>query len=237
LWEQRLTNELINELLEDEPLERALDKIARRYERMGKFLDEIEIHNVQETFITSLARLYDPHSNFFSWDSAQEFDIQISNSLIGIGAQLRDVDGYCVIERLMPGGPAEMSGKLHPGDKIVAVAQGDTEPVDVVGMKLRHIVQQIRGEAGTEVRLTVIPAHSAARKVISLTRERVELTANLARADIFELPGEGDEPRLFGVINLPSFYGEGAFGEGNISTSRDVEQADRPVHIEGTGGD
>jgi len=223
LWEKRLTNELILELLEDEPLDRAIEKITKRYERMRKFLDEIEIHNVQETFITALAQLYDPHSNFFSWDSAQEFDIQISNALVGIGAQLRDVDGYCVIERLLPGGPAEMSGKLHPGDKIVAVAQGENEPVDVVGMKLRKVVQQIRGEEGTEVRLTVLPAHSTKRKVVSLTREKVELTANLASAEIHELPGEED-PLKVGVIELPSFYGEGAFGENSISTSRDVEE-------------
>lgn len=223
LWEKRLTHELILELLEDEPQDRAIEKIARRYERMRKFLDEIETHNVQETFITSLAQLYDPHSNFFSWDSAQEFDIQISNALVGIGAQLRDVDGYCVIERLLPGGPAEMSGKLHPGDKIVAVAQGENEPVDVVGMKLRKIVQQIRGEEGTEVRLTVIPAHSPKRKVISLKREKVELTANLASAEIHELPAE-ENPLKIGVIDLPSFYGEGAFGENSISTSRDVEE-------------
>lgn len=224
IWEKRLTNELIMELVDDEPLDRALEKIARRYERMRKFLEEIEVHNVQETFITSLAQLYDPHSNFFSWDSAQEFDIQISNALVGIGAQLRDVDGYCVIERLLPGGPAEMSGKLHPGDKIIAVAQGEEQPVDVVGMKLRKIVQQIRGEEGTEVRLTVIPAHSAKRKVIPLVREKVELTANLASADLYELPRDAGGTRRVGVIELPSFYGEGAFGEDSISTSRDVEE-------------
>ena len=224
IWEGRLTNELIMELLEDEPLDRAVEKIARRYERMGKFLDEIEIHNVQENFLTSLASLYDPHSNFFSWDSAREFDIQISNALVGIGAQLRDLDGYCVIESLLPGGPAEMSGKLHPGDKIVAVAQGDGEPVDVVGMKLRKIVQMIRGELGTEVRLTVLPAHSAKRKVVPLVREKVELTANLASAEVYELPGEDGRTDRVGVIKLPSFYGEGAFGQGGISTSRDVEE-------------
>lgn len=226
MWEKRLTNELIMELLEDEPIARAVEKISKRYERMAKFLDEIEIHNVQETFITALAQLYDPHSNFFSWDSAQEFDIQISNALVGIGAQLRDVDGYCVIERLLPGGPAEMSGKLHPGDKIVAVGQGEGEPVDVVGLKLRKIVQQIRGEEGTEVRLTVIPAHSAKRKIITLQREKVELTANLASAQLYELPGEAEavDGMKVGVIELPSFYGEGAFGEGSISTSKDVEE-------------
>jgi len=224
IWEARLTHELILELIENEPLQRALDKVAVRYERVGRFLDEIEIHNVQETFLTSLARLYDPHSNFFSWDSAQEFDIQISNLLVGIGAQLRDIDGYCVIERLMPGGPAEMSGKLHPGDKIVAVGQGGAEPVDVVGMKLRRIVQLIRGEIGTEVRLTVIPASGVGRKVISLVRDKVELTANLASADLYELPDEDGKPVSIGVIRLPSFYGEGAFGEGNMSTSRDMRE-------------
>ena len=224
IWDARLTNEIIMELLEDEQLERAIEKITRRYERMNKFLDEIEVHNVQENFLTSLASLYDPHSNFFSWDSAREFDIQISNALVGIGAQLRDLDGYCVIESLLPGGPAEMSGKLHPGDKIVAVAQGDNEPVDVVGMKLRKIVQMIRGELGTEVRLTVLPAHSAKRKVVPLVREKVELTANLASAELYELPGADDSVERIGVIKLPSFYGEGAFGQGGISTSRDVEE-------------
>ena len=224
LWEKRLTHELILELLDDAAKEDALAKISKRYERMGKFMDEIEVHNVQETFLTSLAQLYDPHSNFFSWDSAQEFDIQLSNALVGIGAQLRDVDGYCVIERLIPGGPAEMSGRLHPGDKIIAVGQGDGEPVDVVGMKLRKIVQMIRGETGTEVRLTVMPAHSAKRKVIPLVREKVELTANLASAEIHELENEAGRPVKVGVIELPSFYGRGTFGEEAISTSKDVEE-------------
>ncbi len=224
LWNKRLKNELLNEVLDDEELDRAIEKVSRRYERMREFVGEIEVHNVQETFLTALARLYDPHSNFFSYDSAQEFDIQISNSLVGIGAQLRDVDGYCVIERLLPGGPAEMSGQLHPGDKIVAVAQGDGEAVDVVGMKLRKIVQKIRGESGTEVRLTVLPAHSTKRKVVSLIREKVELTANLAKAEIHELPTGKDRTSRIGVIHLPSFYGEGTFGEGDISTSGDVKE-------------
>jgi carboxyl-terminal processing protease len=236
LWDRRLTNELIMELINDASMEAALDKIQRRYERMGKYVNEIEVHNVQETFLTSIAQLYDPHSNFFSWDSAQEFDIQISNALVGIGAQLRDVEGYCVIERLLPGGPAEMSGLLHPGDKIIAVAQGETEPVDVVGMKLRKIVQQIRGEAGTEVRLTVIPAHAAKSNVITLIREKVELTANLASADLYSIPQENGTDRSVGVIELPSFYGEGQFGESSISTSRDVRELIEKLKAKGMEG-
>jgi carboxyl-terminal processing protease len=117
-----------------------------------------------------------------------------------------------------------MTGKLHPGDKIVAVGQGETEPVDVIGMKLRKIVQMIRGESGTEVRLTVIPAHSAKRKEISLVREKVELTASKASADLYEIPNEDGGTDRIGVIDLPTFYGEGAFGEGSISTSRDIEE-------------
>jgi carboxyl-terminal processing protease len=224
LWETRLTFELIPELLADETMERAVNKLRRRYQRMGKFMDEFEVHNVQETFLSSLGQMYDPHTAFFSWDGAQEFNIMISNALVGIGAQLRDIDGYCTIESLIAGGPAEMSGQINPGDKIIEVAQGSAEPVDVVGMKLRKVVQQIRGPAGTEVRLTVIPADSATPRVIPLVREKVELTANLATARIFDVPAAGDRTLRLGQIYLPSFYGEGELGEGSLSTSKDVEE-------------
>src|SRR5690606_15908265 len=126
------------------------------------------------------------------------------------------------IESLIAGGPAEMSGKLHPGDKIVAVAQGANEPVDVVGMNLRKIVQMIRGESGSEVRLTVIPASATQPKIIPIVREKIELTANLASARIFDFPFDDDRTVRLGVINLPSFYGEGEFGENNTSTTRDI---------------
>ena len=252
LWERRLTYEVMAEVLaelpeapegeapladgtaiglrpgEMEAFDRAKERVTRRYERLQRFLEETEVHNVQETFLTAVAALYDPHSNFMSWDSAKDFEMSISNSLVGIGAQLRDVDGYCVIERLIPGGPAEMSGELHPGDKIVAVAQGAEEPTDVVGMKLRRIVHQIRGEEQTEVRLTIQPGDNGERRVVKLVREKVELTANLARAVIYNLP-MGSTTVPIGVIDLPSFYGEGSFsvselGEKRLSTSGDVEE-------------
>jgi len=247
LWERRLTYEVMSEILAElpdaiegeEPLaegpalglrpaemaafDRAKARVTKRYERLRRFVNETEIHNVQETFLTAVAALYDPHSNFMSWDSAKDFEMSISNSLVGIGAQLRDVDGYCVIERLIPGGPAEMSGDLHPGDRIVAVGQGDDEPQDVVGLRLRRIVHQIRGEEETEVRLTILPVDGSERRVVSLIRDKVELTANLARAVIYDLP-HGDQTLPIGVIDLPSFYGEGSFGENRISTSADVKE-------------
>lgn len=224
LWEARLKFDLVAEMLEGQPLDRAKEKIASRYERRRKFLEEIEPHNVQEAFLTTLTERYDPHSQFFSWDSAQEFDIEISNALIGIGAQLRDIEGYCVIERVLPGGPAEQSGQLHPGDKIVAVSQGvDGEPVDVVGMKLRRIVHLIRGEQGTQLQLLIQPPGDDKRRTVTLTRDRIELSANLAHGEIFHLPAEqGSVP--IGVIELPSFYGEGDFDGNGTSTSQDVHE-------------
>lgn len=236
LWERRLTYELVSELLEDESEENAIRKLQRRYERMQRYVDEIERHNVMETFLTSMAKMYDPHSSFFSWDSAQEFNIQISNSLVGIGAQLRDIDGITVIESLIPGGPAEMSGQIHPGDQILEVAQGDSEPVDIVGMKLRRVVQQIRGEPGTEVRLTIVPADSSKREVISLVREKIELTANLASARLFTVPVSDEKMARIGVIELPSFYGEGELGQGSLSTTNDVRELIKLLDQRGIDG-
>lgn len=224
LWEKRLSFDIIAELLEGETLEQAKEKIAKRYDRRRKFLAEFEIHNIQETFLSTLTTLYDPHSQFFSWDSAREFDIEISNSLIGIGAQLRDVEGYCVVERVLPGGPAELSGRIHPGDKIVEVAQGaNGTPVDVVGMKLRRVVHMIRGEPSTTIKLTIQSPDGQTRKTVVMKRDRIELASNLAKAEVIELP-QGDKTVTVGKIELHSFYGEGDFEDGGISTSGDVKE-------------
>lgn len=227
LWERRLTHEIITEMLEDETLESAKERIGRRYDRMRRHFEGMEIHSVQEAFISSMAQIYDPHTSFFSWESAREFDIQIRNALVGIGAHLRDIDGYCVIERLLPGGPAEASGQIHPGDRIVAVAQGmDGEMVDVVGMRLRRVVQMIRGEPNTIVRLMVLPADSGRRHEVIMERERIELTANLASAEVHEVPDSEGKTTPIGVIRLNSFYGEevGASDGTKTSTSRDVKE-------------
>lgn len=223
LWERRLTFELIEEMLTGDDLAAAKEKLIRRYDRMERSVNEIEPHNVQETFLTTLCHLYDPHSDFFSIEAADEFNIAISNSLVGIGAILRDEDGYCVIQELLPGGPAELSGQLHPGDKIVAVAQDKAEPVDVVDMRLRRIVRMIRGDKGTIVNLTIIPAGDPGnRKIVSLVRDEIKLTANLASARIFDVPSDAGVTVPIGVIDLPSFYG--GQDPRDPSTSKDVEE-------------
>jgi carboxyl-terminal processing protease len=205
-----------------EILKESVNVIRRRFERWEKTLGEYESWNVQETFLTALTNMFDPHSTFMSIDSLEDFNVQINNSFVGIGAVLQDEDGFCVIKRLLPGGPAEGSEQLKPDDKIVSVAQGDDDFVDVIDMKLRKIVKLIKGPKNTKVRLEIVPvgADPSDRKVVSLIRDEIKLTANLARAEIIEVP-QDDKTILVGRLDLPSFYGGGA---GSNSTSGDIQE-------------
>ncbi|MGE9295749.1 MAG: carboxy terminal-processing peptidase [Puniceicoccales bacterium] len=210
----------------EEALVEARENIAKRYDRLLKWVQEIEPIDVQEIYLTALTHQYDPHSTFMSADTLEEFSIAMRNSLVGIGAVLSDDDGYCTIRELLPGGPAERSGKLKPEDQIVGVAQGeDGEMVDVIGMKLSKIVKMIRGKKGTTVRLKIRPGEGdpSVRKTITLTRDEIKLTAKLAKAQVFEVP-VGNRTIPIGVIDLPAFYGSGEPGSGYNSTTDDVEE-------------
>jgi len=253
LWEQRLKYELLNHLIplldedrdapepeaendEDpveplteeerfaEALQEATERIQRRYQRLRDYILDIEASEVQEVYLSVLSREFDPHSSFFSAESHEDFAIAMENQLIGIGAVLTEDDGYSTIRELIPGGPAALSGRMNPGDRIVAVAQGDDgEWVDVVDMKLRKVVRKIRGELKTVVRLNVWPAEAtdpSVRTEVRLVRDQVKLTANLARAKVFELATEDGVARV-GLIDLPSFYGN---GDGSSSSTDDVRE-------------
>jgi len=163
--------------------------------------------DVLQAYLNALAHAYDPHSDYFNPEHAQDFSIGMSLSLFGIGAQLREDDGYCKIDQLVHGGPAEENKQLKEGDHIVAVAQSNQPPVDVVDMELGKVVQLIRGPKGTEVRLTVSPVEDrAARRVVTLIRDEIKLEKEEAKAKLIESPdGHGGTNRI-GVIDLPSFY-------------------------------
>ena len=227
LWDKRLTYELLADLLNDRPIEEALDNVRRRYERLQRSLLEMDAEEVQERFLTSLTKLYDPHSSFLSASTLEDFSISMRLSLVGIGALLRSEDGYSTIQELIPGGPAAIDNQLQPNDRIVAVAQDGEEPVDVIDMKLRRVVDMIRGKKGTPVHLTVIPADAAdssTRRIISLVRDEVRLTASRAQARIYEVPRD-DKTIPVGVISIPSFYGMVGQGNGtDTSTTEDVAE-------------
>lgn len=210
LWEDRLRFELLQELLNDKPLDYARSKVAKRYERLLKNLDDFQVGDVVEVFFTAIGSLYDPHSTYFSPETYDDFSINMRLQLFGIGAMLSLEDDVCTIKEIIPGGPADLSRVLRPNDKILAVAQETGEFVEVVGMKLRRIVQQIRGEKGTKVRLLIQPADaadSAMRKEVVLVRDLINLDSARAHAAIFQLPDELGELQPYGVITLPTFYG------------------------------
>ena len=188
--------------------EEIVDTLSHRYHRNLRFFTEFNNDDVLQVYLTALARAYDPHSDYLGHAQLEQFSISMNLALFGIGAELASEDGYCRIRRLLPGGPAIKSKKIKENDRIVAVAQSNQPPVDIVEMSLNKAVQLIRGPKGTEVRLTVIPpgADASDRKIVSLIRDEIPLEEQAAKAKIIELPnGQGQNLRL-GVIDLPSFY-------------------------------
>lgn len=188
--------------------EEIIETLRHRYQRNRRFFADWNNDDVLQLYLTALARTYDPHSDYFGHAQLEQFSISMSLSLFGIGAELQSVDGYCKIRRLLPGGPAIKSKLIKVNDRIVAVAQGDQPPVDIVDMSLTKAVQLIRGPKGTEVRLTIIPdgAESATRNVVSLIRDEIPLTESAAKARIIEGPDANGQNLRLGVIDLPSFY-------------------------------
>lgn len=209
LWRDRVRFEWLSEVLNKEKDIKSV--LTRRYTRGLRVLQEFDNEDVLQYYLTSLAHVYDPHSDYMPKSAFDNFNIQMRLSLFGIGALLRSEDGYCKIQELMDG-PAKASGKIKPNDKIVAVAQGTNPPVDVVDWKLNKVVELIRGPKDTEVRLTIIPVDApdpATRKVVSLIRDQIKLEEQEAKAKLLELPGENSQtPLRLGIIDLPSFYAD-----------------------------
>ncbi len=224
LWVKRLKQEMLQELLNDKSEEDAQERIAKRYERQRRSILEFGSSDVQEIFLTSLTHIFDPHSTFFSSDTFEDFSIQMRLSLVGIGALLSEEDGYCVIRELIPGGPAKNTTDLKPNDRIVAVAQGDEEPVDIIDMGLRKVVDQIRGEKGTVVNLTIIPADAvdeSERRVVSIVRDTVRINSSRCEGEIHQVPTASGSTMSIGVIDIPGFYGS---EESRTSVTADVEE-------------
>ena len=228
LWRNRLKYELIGELLNKKTPEEAKQAVHKRYERLLKNIGDMEGSDLAEYFLSSVAHLYDPHSTYFSAETFEDFGIQMKLELVGIGAMLGLEDDYCVVREIVPGGPADLSKQLKPNDKIISVSQDSGEPTEIIGMKLRKIVDMIRGEKGTNVYLLVQPGDAldpATRKEIVITRDVVKLNSARAHAGIFQVPGKDGTTAPIGVIALPSFYGPADDGDTDAeksSASNDV---------------
>ncbi|MBL9209262.1 MAG: carboxy terminal-processing peptidase [Opitutaceae bacterium] len=236
LWQKRLKFELLAEVLNKKTLDEAKEKVKKRYDRMLKNLSEIEGKDLAEIYLTTIAKLYDPHSTYFSAETYEDFGIQMRLKLVGIGALLGVEDDICVVKEIVPGGPADLGRQLKPNDKIISVGEKGGEAVDIFGMKLRKIVDKIRGKKGTEVSLIVQPADAAdssVRREILITRDTVKLNSARARAGVFDVPAEGTEgkTRKLGVITLPAFYAEGDEGDTDSERSSASKDVARLIEI------
>ncbi len=229
-WRRRLKYDLL--VLKGDKTEgdAAIEKLRRRYQSFAKRMRQTDADELLEMYLTSITTSYDPHTSYMSPKSVENFRILMRLNLEGIGAALQMIDGYTVVSKIIPGGAADKQGKLKPEDRIVSVSDKKTgEMVDVVDMKLNDVVDMIRGDAGTVVKLGVIPAGSNEMKVYSITRAKIELKDSEARREVIQLGTKANgAPLQIGVIDLPSFYMdmEGARNgyDGYKSTTRDVRK-------------
>ncbi|PKL39713.1 MAG: hypothetical protein CVV44_05690 [Spirochaetae bacterium HGW-Spirochaetae-1] len=211
-WRKNIKLQLLNYISTGQDMDYSKKKLRKRYELLKKRVDEITTEDLLAKFINAYSMALDPHSNFLTLDEHEDFKISMELKLEGIGVRLKSEDGFVIVESIIPGGatdklPKEI--KLVPSDKIVAVAQGDDEPVDVIDMDLRDVVKKIRGKKGTEVRLTVLrdtgESKRPERMIIPIVREEINLQDSDAESDIYTMENNGKRSRI-GYINLPSFY-------------------------------
>lgn len=202
------------------------EQIRKSYDRFLTIMQDSDSTWLLERYLNAFTRAYDPHTDYMSPNSQEDFAIGMKLSLEGIGALLSSDEGAARVERLIKGGPAERGGRLKPGDKIIAVAQGDAEPVDVLHWPLSRTVRLIRGEKGSKVVLTVIPAAApTTEERIEIIRDEVKLEEQAAKSEVRVLPGPDGIERRIGIITLPEFYKDmsgGRKGETARSSARDV---------------
>ena len=210
LWQQNLTLAMLNLVLSDQEDQEARDALIRRYQTTLNNLHQQNARNVAEYYFNALARQYDPHTDYFSPRDAEAFNINMWLSLQGIGAQLTTSDEFTEVVEVIAGGPADLGEELAAGDRIVAIGEGlECDFVDIVGWRLDDVVERIRGEKGSTIRLRVIPSEveevSEERRVITIVRDEVKLEEQAAKGEIIEVDS-GINTYNVGVIDIPSFY-------------------------------
>ena len=210
-WRKTIKLQLLSYVNSGKSLDDAKKKVAKKYELAKKDIDTITSERILNTFINSFAHALDPHSEYMDADEFDDFQIQMNLKLEGIGAVLRSEDGFVFVDSIMPGGPASKlpeGGKLLPNDKIVAVAQGGSDPEDVIDIPLQQAVKKIRGKKGTTVKLTVIREGSDGKTkqfILSIVRDRIVLDQQAAKSDVYEAVLDGRTTKI-GYIKLPAFY-------------------------------
>lgn len=229
LWRKRVKSDWLRLKLggkADAAIRETLDKrYANTLERAYKYKSDDVFQSFMDAYTTSV----DPHTDYFGATASADFDIAMKLSLVGIGAVLQERDDYTTIRELVPGGPAQLSGKLSVGDRITGVGQGKDGAIkDVLGTRLDEVVQLIRGKKGSVVRLDVLPADAGAdatHRTISLVRDKISLEKQAASKTVLPVK-VGDATRKVGVITLPAFYED---FEAKRKGDKDYKSATRDV--------
>ncbi len=230
IWRKRLKAAALTMKLNGKPIEEIEELLGKRYKNRLKQAAQTKSEDAFQVYVNAFATSYDPHTQYFSPRTSQNFNINMSLQLEGIGAVLRNEDEYTSVVELVPAGPADKSGVLSPSDRIVSVGQGEDGPlIDVVGWRLDDVVELIRGPKDSTVRLEVIPhtATDTTTRIVTITRDAVQLEEQAAQKKLLTLNQGGEEHRI-GIIEVPTFYADfKAIQQGDPnykSTTRDVRR-------------
>jgi len=243
LWRKRVKNDVLSLLLADKTDDEIKKTLGKRYARLKNESSQFNSEDTYEFFINTYLRSVEPHTGYFSPRASENFKINMSLSLEGIGAVLQTIDEHTVVQRIVTGGPADLAGELHAEDRIIGVAQGDEGSIeDVVGWRIDDVVDLIRGPKGSKVRLQILAKDSGLdgpSKEIIISRDRVKLEKQQVKKSIIELPN-GNKTTRIGVITIPMFYVDfDAADRGDKdyrSTTRDTRVVLEELQAEGIDG-
>ncbi|GGC55848.1 carboxy terminal-processing peptidase [Marinobacter halophilus] len=242
LWIKRIKNAVLSQRLNGTDDEAIEDTLRRRYEGQLKRAYQARSEDAFQAYMNAFTGMWDPHTSYFSPRTSENFNINMSLSLEGIGAVLQSDNEYTKVVRLVPGGPASKQGQLQPADRIVSVAQQGEKPVNVIGWRLDEVVDLIRGPRNSKVTLEVIPANASDETVtrdIAISRDEVKLEEQSASKDVIELDRAGESYKV-GVITIPTFYADFQAmqaGDPNYkSTTRDVRRLLDDLKEQGVDG-
>jgi len=242
LWVKRIKNAVLAQRLNGAEDEAIVETLRRRYEGQLKRAYQARSEDAFQAYMNAFTGIWDPHTSYFSPRTSENFNINMSLSLEGIGAVLQSDNEYTKVVRLVPGGPASKQGQLEPADRIVSVAQEDEKPVNVIGWRLDEVVDLIRGPRNSTVTLEVIPANASDETItetIAIKRDEVKLEEQSASKDTIRLERGGKEYTI-GVITIPTFYADFQAmqaGDPNYkSTTRDVRNLIAELEADGVDG-
>ena len=243
VWRKRVKNDVLSLRLANKKHDDIKKTLTKRYTNIQKRTSQLNENDIFKFYINAYAAAIDPHTSYLSPRSFDNFEIRMSLSLEGIGALLANDGDHTVVERIIPGGPADLSDLLHAEDKIVGISQqNEQEFTDVIGWRLEEVVELIRGPKDTVVKLQILPGSKgdgAAVEEISITRNKIRLEEQAAGKTTLEIVGEEKNSNI-GVVTIPAFYLDfNALQRGDKnyrSTTKDVQALLAELIQEGIDG-